>query len=176
MGQSHNIVLTGFMGTGKTTVGKIISKKLGYPFVDIDELIEKAMGMRISEIFEKFGEARFRDIESAMISHVTEKTGQVISTGGGAILKEENLANMKKKGVVFCLNASADTVFERVKHNDDRPLLRSPDVRAKIKELMDKRRVFYEKADYMIETENLTPEEIAEEIINIYKEIADGKN
>lgn len=176
MKKKPNIIITGFMGTGKTTVGKIISNKLNFIFLDIDELIEKTTGMKISEIFKKFGEKRFRDIETEMVKVVTKKRGQVISTGGGVVLREENLHHLKKSGIIFCLTASPNTIFERTKGCKDRPLLQVNNPQDKIKELMNERRPFYEKADIIIDTEGLSASEVAERVIKEYERLTNGKN
>lgn len=175
MEKRPNIVITGFMGTGKSTVGKIVSKKLKMKFKDIDELIEKATAMKISEIFKKFGEQRFRDMETEMVKLVTKKDAQVISTGGGAILREENFHRLKENGVVFCLTASEKTIFERLKNNKERPLLQVENPQEKIKELMEQRTPFYEKADFIIHTDSLSVEEVADKIIKEYERIVNGK-
>lgn len=170
-----NIVLIGFMGTGKTSVGKVIAKKLGFKFVDVDEVIERTTGMEISEIFSKFGEPRFRDIETEMIKLITQKTGQVIATGGGVVLKDENMERLKENGVIFCLQAPENVIFERVKHTKNRPLLQVENPEEKIKELLQKRMPLYKKADFCIGTEGLTPEEVAEKIIKEYERLGNGK-
>ncbi|MEN2994504.1 MAG: shikimate kinase [Thermodesulfovibrio sp.] len=176
MQKRPNIVLIGFMGTGKSTVGKIISKKLNFTYTDIDELIEKTMGMKISEIFEKFGEERFRDIETEMVKIVTKKHNQVISTGGGVVLREENILNLKNSGLLFCLKANAEKIFERIKNCKNRPLLMVENPKDKIKELMDKRKPLYEKADFIIDTDDLSAEEVAEKIIKYYESIVNAKD
>lgn len=170
-----NIVLIGFMGTGKTSVGKIIAKKLGFKFVDVDELIERTTGMEISEIFSKFGEPRFRDIETEMIKLITQKTGQVIATGGGVVLRDENMELLKENGVIFCLEAPENVIFERVKHTKNRPLLQVENPEEKIKELLQMRMPLYKKADFCICTEGLTPEEVAEKIIKEYERLDNGE-
>lgn len=176
MEQSKNIILTGFMGTGKTSVGKIIATKLAFDFVDMDELIEKTTGMKISEIFEKFGEPRFRDIESEIVKLLTTKKRHVISTGGGVVLREENIFNFKKSGFIFCLKASEKTIFERLKNCKNRPLIQVENLKERITELLKQRTPLYEKADFVIDTEGLTPREVADKIIKEYKRLSDGKN
>lgn len=170
-----NIVLIGFMGAGKTSVGKVIAKKLGFEFVDVDEVIEKATGMEISEIFSKFGESRFRDIEEEMIKLITQKKRQVIATGGGVVLRDKNMKRLKKGGVIFCLKASENVIFERLKQTTNRPLLQVENPEERIKELLQKRMPLYEKADFIIDTEGLTPEEVAEKIIKEYERLSNGK-
>ncbi len=153
------------MGTGKSEVGRILAEKLSFNFVDTDVEIEKRENMSISEIFAKYGEDQFRDIEEEIIKGLSEKDNMVISTGGGVVLRESNMVNLRKKGIIVCLTASAETVFERVKDTKDRPLLQVEDQLKRIKELLDYRAPFYSNADITIKTENKTPAEIALEII-----------
>lgn len=170
-----NIVLIGFMGTGKTSVGKAIAKKLGFEFVDVDEVIEKTTGMDIAEIFSRFGESRFRDIEAETIKLITQKKGQVIATGGGVVLRDENMERLKENGVIFCLQASENVIFERVKGTKNRPLLQVENPEKRIKELLQQRMPLYEKADFLVDTSGLTPEEVAEKIIKEYERLGNGK-
>ncbi len=160
-----NIVLAGFMGTGKTEVGRVLAQRLGYVLVDVDDEIEKEQKMKISDIFGRSGEPAFRDIESAMIKKLAQLGKAVISTGGGAVLRQENIDSLRSKGVLVCLTASAETIFDRTKRSNDRPLLKVDDPLGKIKELLALRRPCYQKADIAIETEDKTPVEVAEEII-----------
>lgn len=167
-----NVVLTGFMGTGKTEVGKILSQRLGFLFVDVDTEIEKEEGMKITEIFKKYGEPRFREIEADVIKRISDKEGLVISTGGGAVLRKENMDNLRRKGIIVCLTASAETILKRTSNSDDRPLLQVEDPLKRIKELLEFRKPYYEKADIMIDTEGRSPIEVAEEIIQKMKDKA----
>lgn len=160
-----NIILTGFMGTGKTEVGRILSQKLGYTLVDVDSEIEKEQKLTITEIFKQHGEPRFRDIESDIIKRLSEMENAVISTGGGAVLRQENMDNLRKKGIIVCLTASAETILKRTSNDNSRPLLQVENPLQKIKELLEFRRPYYEKADIMIDTDGKTPIEVAEEII-----------
>ncbi|MGQ9569228.1 MAG: shikimate kinase [Thermodesulfovibrionales bacterium] len=160
-----NIVLTGFMGTGKTIVGKKLSRLLNMELIDVDSEIEKSENMTINEIFKRFGESRFREIETEMIKRLSEKNNVIISTGGGAVLKKENVDALRKNGVIVCLLATPETILKRTSHTANRPLLKVEDPLKKIKELLDYRKPFYEKADIMIDTEGKTPSQIAEEII-----------
>lgn len=164
-----NIVLTGFMGTGKTAVGKELSKLLNMQLVDVDTEVEKSQKMSITEIFKQFGEPRFREIETEMIRKISENKNIVISTGGGAVLKQENMDVLRKNGVIICLMATPETIFKRTCHNSDRPLLQVENPLERIKELLNFRRPFYEKADVMIDTEGKSPLQIAEEIIESVK-------
>jgi shikimate kinase len=164
-----NIVLTWFMGTGKTAVAKELSRLLNMKSVDVDAEIEAAQGMTINDIFRNFGESRFREIETEMIKKIAAKENIIISTGGGAVLKEENMHALRSSGVIFCLSATPANILERVRGNDDRPLLKVDDPLAKITELLEFRRPFYDKAGEMIDTENKSPLRIAEEITEIFK-------
>jgi len=160
-----NVVLTGFMGTGKTEVGRELARLLDLKLIDIDTEIEKAERMTINEIFRRFGEPGFREIETEMIKKISEKKNIVISTGGGAVLRDENAISLKENGIIICLTASPDTIFKRVQYNSDRPLLQAENPFQRIRDLLNFRKPFYDKADIMIDTENKTPLQIAEEII-----------
>ncbi|BCB97140.1 shikimate kinase [Dissulfurispira thermophila] len=164
-----NIVLTGFMGTGKTEVGRILSRRLGYVLVDADAEIEKEQGITITEIFKQYGESKFREIEANIIKKLSEMKNAVISTGGGAVLRQENMDNLRKNGVIICLTASPETIFNRTSNNNDRPLLQVENPLQKIRELLEFRKPYYEKADIMIDTEGKSPIEVAEEIIEKVK-------
>ena len=166
-----NIVLTGFMGTGKTQVGKILSQRLGYKLVDVDDNIEREQKLKITEIFKNYGEPAFRDIESAEIKRLSEIDKAVISTGGGAVLRQENMDNLRKKGVIICLTASPQTILKRTDSNNDRPLLQVENPLQKIKDLLQIRTPYYEKADIIIDTEGKSPVEVAEEIIRKFKDL-----
>jgi shikimate kinase len=160
----RNIVLTGFMGTGKTAVGRELSRLLSMQFIDVDAEIEAGQKMTITEIFQRFGEKYFRDLETETIRKVAAGKNLIISTGGGAVLREENMEALRENGIVFCLDACPETILERTNKSEDRPLLRAEGPLAKIKELLDFRRPFYRKAGTFIDSEGKTPLQIAEEI------------
>jgi shikimate kinase len=155
-----NIILTGFMGVGKTSVGTRLAKDTGFTFVDTDDIIEADEKMTITDIFEKLGEPYFRDVESRIIHRVILGQNQVISTGGGAIIREENREAFKKAGLVVCLAARPEVIFERIKHETHRPLLRTPDPLAKIREILDSRAGFYAQADVIIDTSDKSVDEV----------------
>jgi shikimate kinase len=167
-----NIVLTGFMGTGKTAVGRELSRLLNMKLVDVDTEIEKSRQMTINEIFKQFGELRFREIETEMIRKLSERKDVIISTGGGAVLRQENVDVLREQGIIVCLMATPETILKRTSRSCHRPLLQVEDPFGKIKELLDFRRPFYEKADIMIDTDDKTPRQIAEEIIDKMKDKA----
>ena len=166
---NKNIYLVGFMGTGKTTVGKILAKKLNREFVEMDEEIEKREGKKIVDIFRLFGEPYFRKVEKEILKEIASCSNLVVSCGGGVIVDEENLKILKETGIVICLKAKPSIIYERTKKTKERPLLNVPDPLKKIKELLARRAPFYAKADYFVNTSTLTPEEVSEEIIKILK-------
>ena len=160
------------MGTGKTAVGRKLSMFLKMELIDVDTEIEKSQQMTINEIFRQFGEPRFREIETEMIQKLSERKDVIISTGGGAVLKQKNMDALRKQGIIICLMASPQTILKRTSHNSNRPLLKVKDPFEKIKELLNFRKPFYEKADILIDTEDKTPLQIAEEIIDKIKDRA----
>jgi shikimate kinase len=160
----RNIVLVGFMGTGKTTVATKLAHKLQMRYVSTDDLIEKREKRTINEIFTGSGEEYFRDVESSVAQEVSLMENAVIDTGGGIVLREENMANFKKGGIVVCLTADEETVMERTKKYKHRPLLNVRDPKLKIRELLAKRTPLYAKADYVVDTGKLTVNQAVERI------------
>ncbi len=165
--KKDNIVLIGFMGAGKTTIGKRLSKKLGYAFVDTDEYIETREGMKISEIFEKKGEAYFRNLETEVLKELMENASKtVFSTGGGLPLREENARLLRLLGDTVYLRATADQIFKRVGKSTNRPLLKCEDPRGRIESLLRERSDKYESCGMrVIDTGALKPDEIVNLII-----------
>ncbi len=163
----RNITLVGFMGTGKTTAGRILARRLGYRFIDVDEEIEREQGVSISHIFSELGEGYFRMLERGKINELSRRPGLVISAGGGAVIDERNIEAIKTGGVIVCLTATPDAVMKRVGNSAGRPLLNVPDPMSRIIELMAAREQFYRKADFTIDTTAMTPKDVAEEIIRI---------
>ena len=163
-----NIVLVGFMGTGKTTVGGIIAQELDMEFVNTDELIEKKEGAPVNEIFSKKGEPYFRKIEREVIMEVSGQEGTVIDAGGGAVINELNVEDLKKNGIVVCLNATPEEIFRRVEQYAHRPLLNVTDPLAEIKKLLKSRAGYYKRADYQVETTEKNADNVAREIIQLY--------
>lgn len=161
----ENIFLIGFMGSGKSTIAAGMKRRYGMQVVEMDEELSERAGMSIPEIFERFGESYFRDLETEYLKDIQRKSDQVISCGGGIVLRPENVQIMKKQGAVVLLKASPETVLKRVKKNDDRPLLRGKKNVESIVELMEQRRERYEAAaDLVIETDERCVDEICTEI------------
>jgi 3-dehydroquinate synthase len=160
----RNIIITGFMGTGKTTVAKILEKRLNMKFVDTDKMIEEKAGAGISDIFNNKGESYFRELEREAIKTTAGGSNQIIATGGGAIVDEGNLKALKSAGKIVSLFAGTDTIIKRVSGSDERPLLTGKDLRVEIESLMQKRLKHYKKADFIVNTDGKTPVEVADAI------------
>ncbi|HSI10895.1 MAG TPA: shikimate kinase [Chthoniobacter sp.] len=141
-----NIVLIGFMGSGKTSVGRLIAQRLGFQFIDTDALVVERVGMQIPEIFARHGEPWFRDQESAALRSLGILSRVVVSTGGGLILRPENREFLPELGLVVWLTASEEVIFERVSRNKKRPLLQTADPRQTVHDLLEQRRPLYEGA------------------------------
>lgn len=161
----RNIVLTGFMGSGKSSVGRTLGKKLGRTVVDTDELIEEKIGMKISDIFSKFGEERFREIEAEVVENVSAFDNHIIITGGGVVLNSSNIAYLRKTGVIVFLKTSPEIIYERVKNEGHRPLLDVPEPLARIKELLEVRNTYYNDNDIEIVTDSMSVDDVAKEVI-----------
>ena len=162
---SKNIYLIGFMGAGKTSVGKILAERLQLEFCDLDGLIQADCGKTISSIFSEHGEAFFRELESKTLQSVSQNSGQIVATGGGIVLRQSNWKVMKEGGVTVYLKASPDVLWSRIKNDTSRPLLQVEKPSEKVRELLSFRMPLYEKADMIIETENKSPQNIADDII-----------
>lgn len=162
----YNILLIGFMGAGKSTVADYMKKAYSMDVVEMDQIIAERQGMSISEIFEKYGEEFFRDLETALLVEMQSRKNVVISCGGGVPMRERNIKEMKKNGRVVLLTAKPETILERVKDDHNRPLLEGKKNVEYIAELMEKRREKYQAAaDLIVETDGRTAEEICGEII-----------
>lgn len=160
-----NIILTGFMGTGKTEAGKRLARRLGWKFVDVDELIEKGAKASIADIFSQHGEAVFRRLERAHINRLVHRSHQVIATGGGAVVDPLNRRRLRASGIVVCLTAKPRVIFNRVGSRiSARPMLNRKDPLARIRALMAVRAAAYKQADLTIDTSDLTNDQTAERI------------
>ena len=164
-----NIVLVGFMGSGKTTVGRELHQRLGYPLVDMDQVIEERAGKSIPAIFEEHGEAGFREMETSLLKEITNHAGserRIISTGGGIVGSEENRTLLKQLGYVVWLSAPIKVILERTGKNRNRPLLHTEDPAAKIQMLMDQRNPLYEQVAHLkLDTSGLDFSELATGIL-----------
>jgi len=169
----NNIYFTGFMASGKTRVGKMLAKRLRLNYVDSDSFIVERTGKSISEIFEQDGEARFRELEKEAIKEISKKERMVVSLGGGAVARPENVHAIKNSGILICIKAEPEVLSERIGRNDKRPLMAGlePKARlAKIKTMLAEREKFYANADFSIDSDELGPEEkILPELLEILK-------
>lgn len=160
-----NIVLTGFMGTGKSAVARELAQLLGRAVVDIDAEIERKAGKSISAIFAESGEPHFRDIETEATREAVRSRKQIISTGGGVVLRRQNVEALRSSGMIFCLFATPEAILERTRANRDRPLLQTSDPLGRIREMLAARDPYYRgSCDHMIDTVGKTPKEVALEI------------
>lgn len=163
-----NIVLIGFMGCGKSTVGRELQQRLGYPLVDMDSLIEQRACKSITALFSELGEPAFRDLETALLQELSdpEAPRRIISTGGGVIVRPENRALLRQLGYVVWLQAPVGTILDRTSRNRDRPLLHTDDPRARIEALLGERTPWYrETAHLALDTRGLDSGEIATGIL-----------
>lgn len=161
------VILTGFMGTGKTAVGEALAKSLGYKFLDTDLMVEEEVGRSITEIFEKEGEAAFRTYEKKMVHKALTRENIVVATGGGAVLDPENLKLMKENGIVVGLAASPEMILQRISKMDTRPLLKTEDQLKKIKGLLSERSPYYREADKIVDTTSKPIQTTVEEILTL---------
>jgi shikimate kinase len=167
---SRSLVLVGMMGVGKTSVGRMLAKRLGVAFVDSDEEIETAAGMTIAEIFEKFGEDYFRDGERRVIARLTDGPSQVIATGGGAFINEHTRALIKEKCHSVWIDADIDVLVERVSRRNHRPLLVGRDPGQVLRELGEARNPVYALADFRVRSDSAPHGKTVEQIIKALKQ------
>jgi shikimate kinase len=160
-----NVVLIGFMGTGKTTTGRLLAARLGRQFIDIDKKIELENNLSISDMFAQHGEEYFRRKEAEMIARVTRCKCAVIATGGGSVMFPENVLRLKHNGVLIALTASLDVILERTGRRTTRPLLERPDREEYIADLLQERSRLYQIADYTVDTSIGSPPQVTEKII-----------
>ncbi|MDR1122729.1 MAG: shikimate kinase [Endomicrobium sp.] len=162
-----NLVLTGFMGVGKSISGKLLSKKLHRVFFDTDVLIEKKIGLSIRMIFKKFGEKEFRQTESEIIRTLSQQEHRsVISCGGGVVLNSSNIKFLRNNGIIINLYASPEAIYDRIKSDSTRPLLKHKNPLDEIKRLLELRKEIYSNYDYAFNTDGLTPSQVVSNILN----------
>ena len=168
---NRNIILTGPMGSGKSIIGKLLAKKLNYTFIDTDDLIESNEDISINEIFNKKGESYFRKLENNICKELSSKKNLVIATGGGIVLNPENIKYLRKNGIIVNLKSSVDTLWNRIKNSSNRPLLKVENPFEKLKKIVEEREEFYNNADIFIFTDDLTVEEIIDNLIEKLREV-----
>lgn len=164
-----NIALIGFMGTGKSSVGRLVADALRFTFLDTDTVIEARAGKPITEIFAQDGEPAFRQMEAKLVEELARRERTVIATGGGLPVNPANMASLKTHALVVCLWASPEKIYERVKHQTHRPLLNVPDPLERIRSLLAAREPFYRQADVLINTEMRTLREVAQQVIHQFR-------
>ncbi len=166
MSAKNNISLIGFMGTGKTSVGRLLSQKLKRESIDTDEMIEKETAMTIGEIFEQEGEAHFRKIEGELVKRLSGETNRIILCGGGVVLNKENIQNLRNGGKTVLLEAEPEEIYRRIQKDQTRPLLKGKMNLKTIKEILEQRQEAYlASGDIVVKTTNKTLEEVSDEII-----------
>jgi shikimate kinase len=154
------------MGTGKSSVGRLVADSLRFTYLDTDQVVESRAHKTIREIFEQDGEAAFRNWERLVVEDLTHRRNTVVSTGGGLPANQANLDSLKSHSLVVCLWASAETIYERVREHDHRPLLAEADPQTKIRELLLVREPFYRQADVLVNTERRSVREVALQVIH----------
>jgi shikimate kinase len=165
-GRGRAIVLIGFMGSGKSSAGRILARKTGWPRFDTDEIVSARFAMAIPEIFAEFGEEKFRDAETEALRGLPSVAPAVIVTGGGIVLRPENVELLRRLGMLVHLEADEETLFRRVSRRATRPLLQTENPRATLTELLRVRLPLYrEAADFQVDTSRLTHDEVAEAVI-----------
>ncbi|MGB7767319.1 MAG: shikimate kinase [Verrucomicrobiia bacterium] len=170
-----NLALIGFMGTGKSSVGRLAAEQLHFDYLDTDEMIQTRTGRTIIDIFRTEGEAAFRKLEQQLVGELAARKRTVISTGGGLPTIAANLASLKTYALVVCLWASPDKIWERVRNQTHRPLLHDPDPKLKIRELLAVREPVYRQADVLINTDLRSVREVAQQVVHQFKLAQSGQ-
>lgn len=168
----RNIFLIGYMGTGKSTIAAQLAKGYDMEVLEMDELLAAREKMLIPDIFSKYGEEYFRDAESSLLEEICSQDNKIVSCGGGVVLRKQNVDNMRKSGRIVLLTARPETILERVKDDNNRPLLAGNKTVAFIREMMEKRREKYEgAADFIVQTDDKQVADICDEMIGKIKEM-----
>jgi len=162
-----SLVLAGFMGTGKTTLGRMLAARLGCRFLDVDALIEASEGMSIPEIFRRRGEPYFRRREREIIAKLSRERHLVVAVGGGAMVDEVNLEHLRRIGPVVCLWARPEVIVKRLREDRSRPLLQGPNRLRRVHELLERRHEAYARADLHLDTSDLSPEEAVQRLLEM---------
>lgn len=173
--EMKNIVLTGFMGVGKSSAGRRLAAALGRDFVDMDSLIEEREGRSITRIFAENGEAYFRRLEADLCRELAARTGLVIATGGGALLPPDNLRTLERTGLVICLDCQPEELWRRIGHSEDRPMLAERDTERfeRLATLLKKRQPAYARIKHHLDVTHLSREEVTDQLCRLAGEIAD---
>ena len=174
-----NIVLIGFMGTGKSAIGQRLARKLGLSFVDTDREIEELTGKSIPMLFKKYGEKRFRSEEKLLVARLGKRRGQVVACGGGTVLEPQNREILRQNGILIWIDAEPEDVFRRVRRKrQKRPLLKKGLTLEQVHRMMEERKPYYEGADFRINTSRSSIEDVVNLIINKLEEMSyeDGQS
>ena len=167
--QIHNLALIGFMGTGKSSVGRWVARRLQFAFVDTDARIEEQFGCSITEMFQRFGEPWFRKQERRVVAELAQCRRTVIATGGGLVANGASLVLLKQHSLIVCLWASPERIWERVRRQSYRPLLQTADPQARIRQLLSERAPYYRQADVLIHSELRSVSQVGQQIIQHFK-------
>lgn len=170
--KTSNIVLVGFMGTGKSATAWLVARRLERQLVDMDAEIEKRAGKRIPAIFAQDGEPHFRKLERELVQDISQRRNLVIAAGGGVVLDPDNVEDLSRNGVLVCLSSEAETILRRVGAERHRPLLEGDDKVRKILDLLEKRRPYYNAIPNQLDTTHITPEVTAERVLEIFDRVA----
>lgn len=165
----ENIIITGFMGTGKSVVAKELARKLEMEFIDMDQIIEERQGMSIADIFSRYGEKYFREQENKLVKELSQKENMVIATGGGTFLSSDNARILNQKGKIICLYADSQVIYKRLKRKNNRPLLNGENILDKINRLLEERKKIYDSFYWKVDTTNRTTPEVVDKIIDLLK-------
>lgn len=164
-----NLALIGFMGAGKTSVGRLAAEQLRFDYLDTDEMIQSLTGRSITDIFKTDGEPAFRSLERQIVGELAARSRTVISTGGGLPVNPDNLASLRTHALVVCLWASPEKIWERVKNQTHRPLLHDPDPQKRIRDLLAAREPFYKQADVLVNTDIRAVREVAQQVVHQFR-------
>jgi len=165
----RNIIITGFMGTGKSAVAKQLAQKLKMEFIDMDRIIEESQGISIADIFSRYGENYFREQENKLVKKLSQKENMVIATGGGTLVSPDNTRILSQRGQIICLYADSQTIYNRIKRKNNRPLLKGENVLSEINRLLEERKKMYDNIKWKIDTTNLNIQEVTDKIIALLK-------
>jgi len=165
----RNIIITGFMGTGKSVIAKELARKLKMEFIDMDRIIEEGQGMSIADIFIRYEEKYFREQENKLVKKLSQKENMVIATGGGTLLSSDNARILSQRSQIICLYADSQTIYNRVKRKNNRPLLKGKNVLSEINRLLEERKKIYDNIKWKIDTTNLNIQEVTDKIIALLK-------